>query len=62
MKKIFLTSGIILCMACPAFAETGFSTTDIENGTEVANGIEIAGACVEPKLGVYSGSVTLRAK
>lgn len=62
MKKIFLTSGVILCMACPAFAETGFSTADIESGEEVANGIEIAGACVEPKLGVYSGSVTLRAK
>ena len=64
MKKIFLTSGIILCMACPAFAETGFSTTDIESGTvdQTTNEVTIQNACVYDKLSVYSGSVTLRAK
>ena len=68
MKKLFLTSGIIACMACPALAETGFTTTEINGGTPVYDtnnqqtGISIAGGCVEPKLGVYSGAVTLRAK
>ena len=61
MKKIFLTSSVILCMACPAFA-TGFDAEDIEAGTPVQNGTQIAGACVHDYLGVYSGSVTLRAK
>lgn len=66
MKKIFLTSGVILCMACPAFA-TGFDTSAIANGTAILNeneeqvGTRIGGGCVQQNLGVYSGSVTLRA-
>ena len=66
MKKIFLTSGVILCMACPAFA-TGFDTSAIEEGTPILDGnneqigTRIADGCVQPNLGVYSGSVTLRA-
>ncbi len=53
MKKIFLTSGLVLCMACPAFAEgSGFPAS--------ASGVQ-AEACVEPKLGVYEGPTTLKA-
>lgn len=53
MKRIFLTSGLVLCMACPAFAEgNGFGST--EAGT-------LSGACVEPRLGTYSGSSELKA-
>ena len=43
MKKIFLTSGLVLCMACPAFAETGFPST--------SDGNTVTGACVEDTLG-----------
>lgn len=50
MKKIFLTSGLVLCMACPAFA------TDI-TGTG-NNGNE----CVESILGVDSGTASIEAK
>ena len=35
MKKLFLTSGIILCMACPALATTDI---DYSNGTYTAGG------------------------
>lgn len=54
MKKLFLTSGLILCMACPAFA--------VQNGViegEVAN--SSADECVQSVLGVDSGSATLEA-
>ena len=62
MKKLFLTSGIIACMACPAFA-TGFTpqqgttawTGDNANGT-------IADACTQPNIGAYSGSTQLVAQ
>ena len=41
MKKIFLTSGIIVCMACPAFATgygfSGTSVSDDGNGGYTAN-------------------------
>ena len=53
-------------MACPAFA-TGFDTSAIEEGTPILDGnneqigTRIADGCVQPNLGVYSGSVTLRA-
>ena len=62
MKKLFLTSGIIACMACPAFAEisttngAGFPAT---NGTVTDNGV---GDCVQPTIGAFSGSTTLTAK
>ena len=52
MKKLFLTSGIIACMACPAFADpTGFPapTTQGEN----------ANACVNDVIGTYANSTTL---
>lgn len=61
MKKIFLTSGLVVCMACPALAD--FSTSDIASGTvdQTTGEITINGGCIQPKLGVYSGSTTLRA-
>lgn len=58
MKKLFLTSGIIACMACPAFADpTGFAPI---NGTTVTN--PVADACVEGVLGATSGDVQLQAQ
>ncbi len=61
MRKIFLTSGLVLCMACPAFAD--FSPADINAGTAdpVTGEVTINNGCVQPKLGVYSGSTKLRA-
>lgn len=58
MKKLFLTSGIIACMACPAFADpTGFPAT---NGSTAAGaGTE---ACVEPTIGVYENNTTMVAQ
>ncbi len=50
MKKIFLTSGLVLCMACPAFAD--FASTD--TGT-------VANSCDYSHLGVYSGPTQLDA-
>jgi len=47
MKKIFLTSGLVLCMACPAFAGNptgGSATTDIDANAET-------GSCVIGTLG-----------
>ncbi len=60
MKKLFLTSGIIACMACPAFAEgTGFQPTG--NPPAVPAG-SVSGACVEDYLGATSGNVQLVAR
>ena len=50
MKKIFLTSGLVLCLACPALA-----TTDISGSANSAS-------CVEDTLGVDSGSTSFEAK
>lgn len=64
MRKIFLTSGLILCMACPAFAEgEGFTPTEINTGTvdQTTGTITVANGCVHDNLGVYSGSTTLKA-
>lgn len=45
MKRIFLTSGLVLCMACPAF---GYVDAGAEN-------------CVQPNIGVYEGTTNLKA-
>ena len=62
MRKIFLTSGVILCMVAPAFG-AGFSKADVEAGTlnEQTGAVSISAGCVEPKLGVYSGATKLKA-
>ena len=52
MKRIFLTSGLVLCMACPAFATASWSGAT--SGTESTG-------CTQPNLGVYSGPTTLKA-
>lgn len=78
MKKLFLTSGIIACMACPAFADittgtdgnigntgSGLVYPKGQNATATAedlNGATIANACVHDVLDAYSGSVTLKAQ
>lgn len=53
MKKLFLTSGLVLCMACPAMA-----TTDID----VTNQNTTSATCTEPYLGDYVGPVSFEAK
>ena len=78
MKKLFLTSSVILCMACPAFADTtpeipdqiGKTSTGLiypkGSNTQATAGdlneATIRNACVQPLLNTYSGSVTFRAK
>ena len=63
MKKLFLTSGIIACMACPAFADpvtpTGFPGAG--DPIVVPSGPQ-TGACVEGVLGTTSGDVQLQAQ
>ena len=53
MKKLFLTSGIIACMACPAFATgpTGFPAPTTPGTNE--------DACVNDVIGTYAESTTL---
>ena len=58
MKKIFLTSTIVLCMACPAFADDPVPPT----GIAVVNGVAQNNDCDHTTLGVYSGSVSLEAQ
>lgn len=52
MKRIFLTSGLVLCMACPAFAEGNVFT---------ATSGELAGECAYDELDTFTGPVNLRA-
>ena len=62
MKKIFLTSGLVLCLACPALAASDI-TTDINETTgayKLASGADAT--CQEPTLGVTSGSQKFYAK
>lgn len=54
MKRIFLTSGLVVCMACPAFA-------DLDANGNVA-GTETGANCTEPTLGGYNGTSTFTAK
>lgn len=52
MKRIFLTSGLVLCMACPAFAaDNTFSNT---SGS-------LAGECAYDELDTFTGPVQLKA-
>lgn len=52
MKRIFLTSGLVLCMACPAFAaDNTFSAT---SGS-------LAGECAYDELDTFTGPVQLKA-
>lgn len=57
MKKIFLISGMVLCMTCPAFATdpTGIPAT---NGAAYNNPPE---DCIVSVLGVDEGSASLQA-
>lgn len=59
MKKLFLTSGVILCMACPAFAENG--PYDIKNDNVNLTNNDPA-TCQYPTLGKYIGDQTFYAK
>jgi len=59
MKKIFLTSGIILCMACPAFAALQNGDIDVSNDGKVLYGSDPAADanCSYRTLKAYSGTV-----
>ena len=57
MKKLFLTSGVILCMACPAFA-----TNDITAAGKDATNTSITANCTNTYLGSYTGPVSYDAK
>ena len=59
MKKLFLTSGVILCMACPAFAENG--PYDIKSDNTYLTNDDPA-TCQYPTLGKYTGPQTFYAK
>ena len=56
MKKIFLTSGLVLCMACPAFATDPIPTFNNATGPVANNDY-----CDNDNLGTYDTSATLRA-
>ena len=53
MKRIFLTSGLVLCMACPAFATGGFTGNETQQ--------ELNTGCVDDNLNTQTGPVQLRA-
>ena len=55
MKKMFLTSGIIICMVCPVFATGTGIPAD-------GNGLAQSADCVEDVLGVSQGTAGLKAK
>ena len=56
MKKLFLTSGTVLCMLCPAFADpTGIPATNGVAYNDPTNN------CIVSVLGVDSGSASLQA-
>ena len=59
MKRILLTSGMILCVSIPSYA-TGSGFTQSES-TATSNALTVSNACVEPRLGVYEGPTTLNA-
>ena len=59
MKKLFLTSGVILCMACPAFADEAHY--DIKNDNVNLTNNDPA-TCQYPTLGKYTGPQTFYAK
>ena len=54
MKRIFLTSGLVLCMACPAFADLD------ANGN--VSGTQTAANCTEPTLEGTTGTSTFTAQ
>ena len=58
MRKIFLTSGIALCIACPAFAN---SITSPDNQVYNATNGVVSNGCTESVLGVDDGTASLEA-
>ena len=60
MKKIFLTSGLVLCMACPAFATQDINYTQPE--TPNGQGSYSSASCQEPTLGTFEDQAVLYAK
>ncbi len=59
MRKIFLTSGLVLCMACPAFADLG-PTNHIMTGNPATESNDPA-SCQYPTLEGYTGTSTFTA-
>ena len=58
MKRIFLTSGLVLCMACPAFADLNASGAV----SDITGHVGDAASCQYPTLEGYSGTSTFTAK
>ena len=56
MRKIFLTSGLVVCMACPAFADLT-AAGKVEGTSPLADA-----TCQYPTLEGYSGTSTFTAK
>ena len=56
MKKLFLTSGLILCMACPALAYN-----DIDPNGKDATNTEVTANCTETYLGTAEDTAYLEA-
>ena len=62
MKRIFLTSGLVVCMACPAFADLTAPTTQYPNGTVEGSNPVSTPTCQYPTLEGYNGTSTFTAK
>ena len=59
MRKIFLTSGLVVCMACPAFADLGPNNKVLDANEQETT---TSASCQEPTLEGYSGTSTFTAK
>ena len=57
MNKLFLTSGLVLCLACPAIA-----TTDITADGHAQGSTTVMANCTNTYLGSYEGPVDFEAK
>ncbi len=57
MKRIFLTSGLVVCMACPAFADLDADNKVVESPNTGADA-----TCRIPTLEGYNGTSTFTAK
>ena len=59
MKRIFLTSGLVVCMACPAFADLGPNNMVLDANEQETT---TSAACKYPTLEGYNGTSTFTAK
>ena len=62
MRKIFLTSGLVLCMACPAFADLGPHNKIMDESQTPPVETNAGATCQQPTLEGYNGTSTFTAK